>query len=166
MRESSSGMTAPRPTSASCESSRVRILLHHAVDHDQVELGVALVEFHEHVRQQGGGGDVADRDHDLAQLQFGMFAAFLDGAVDGQDGAPRHVRHGLAVARERDLAAAHDQRLADLGFEPADQVADRGLRQPQAFAGCSEAGGFAYRDECAQLAQRDGFDRIGHAMTS
>ncbi|MCY1543252.1 hypothetical protein D9M68_790600 [compost metagenome] len=127
---------------------------------------MALAELHQDVRQQGGRADVADGDHDFALLQVGVLAAFLDRAVDGQDGAPRHVDHGLAVARQRDLAAAHDQRLADLGFQPADQVADRGLRQPQALARGREAGGFTDRDEGAQLAQGDGFDRVGHVATS
>jgi hypothetical protein len=141
-------------------------LLHHAIDHDQVQLGVALAELHQDVRQQGGRADVAHGDHDFAALQVGVFAAFLDGTVDSQDGAPRGVDHGLAVARQGDLAAAHHQRLADFGLQAADQVADRGLRQAQAFAGGREAGRFTDSDQRAQLAQGDGFDRLGHVATS
>ncbi|CFO02118.1 Uncharacterised protein [Bordetella pertussis] len=115
-------------------------LFDHAIDHDQFDIGVPLIEGHQDARQQRGGADVADGDADRAGLERRLVARFAHRAVDGEDRPARDIGQCLALARQRHLAAAHHQRLPHLGLEAPDEMADGRLRHAELLGRAGEAG--------------------------
>ena len=129
-------------------------LFDHAIDHDQLDIGVPLVEGHQDARQQGRGADVPDGDADRAGLERRLVARLAHRAVDGEDRPARDVGQCLALAGQRHLAAADHQRLPHLGLQAPDEMADGRLRHAELLGRAGEAGRIPDGDQGAQLTQR------------
>ncbi len=120
----------------------------------QPDRRVRAVEAGQQVGQPRRRARADDADRDLPAEQPG---ALLDGAADGGDGGERRAgvrQHGGAgVGRPHRAARAVQQRLPQLGLEPAHLGAHAGLRDVQPLGRTREARLLGDRDEILELAE-------------